>query len=229
MANREAQAGSDSANRSGSPFTVHRSRIPIIAMTANSLPGDRERCLDAGMDEYMAKPVTLDGLRTLLARWLPPEAPAHDASDAHLVSRDAQNTGPASSDVSHNTRHESRAPEGPVFDRDEALARLGNDAVLLQEMARLFLRHYPRTITDLQAALAKPDYEQVARIAHRVKGMVGNFCAWRASGQAAQVEDRGRQQDQEAAVLACRELADELIALARALTAFLQEAVPCKS
>ena len=96
-------------------------------------------------------------------------------------------------------------------------------------MANLYLQHYPQMITELQEALAKPDYDQIARTAHRVKGMVGNFCAWRAAVQAAQLEDRGRQQDQEAAVQACRELADELVALAQALTAFLQEDAPCTS
>jgi CheY-like chemotaxis protein len=57
---REAQAGAR--------------RVPILAMTANAMQGDRERCLQVGMDDYLPKPVTLDALRVALQRWLPPVA-----------------------------------------------------------------------------------------------------------------------------------------------------------
>jgi CheY-like chemotaxis protein len=59
---REAQAGAR--------------RVPILAMTANAMEGDRERCMAAGMDDYLPKPVTLDALRTALQRWLPPTGAA---------------------------------------------------------------------------------------------------------------------------------------------------------
>jgi CheY-like chemotaxis protein len=61
-----------------SPMTTHR--IPIIAMTANALAGDRERCLAAGMDEYLPKPITFEALRSVLRRWLPPESLAETPS-----------------------------------------------------------------------------------------------------------------------------------------------------
>ena len=215
-----------------SSFSIqHLQHIPIIAMTVNCLPGDREQCLAAGMDDYLVKPVTGDALCATLSRWIPSADSARKIREASFVSREAQDAAPASSDASRVTRHEAHAPAPgkSVFNRDEALTRQDGDAALLQKMANLYLQHYPQMITELQEALAKPDYEQIARTAHRVKGMVGNFCAWRAAVQAAQLEDRGRQQDQEAAVQACRELADELVALAQALTAFLQEDVPCTS
>jgi len=50
---------------------VRNRRIPIIAMTANAMPGDRQRCLDAGMDDYLSKPVTRQALEEVLLRWLP--------------------------------------------------------------------------------------------------------------------------------------------------------------
>jgi response regulator RpfG family c-di-GMP phosphodiesterase len=63
-----------------------RSRVPIVAMTANAMLGDRERCLAAGMDDYMAKPISRDVLDELLARWLPSkQEDAQVLDQAHLV------------------------------------------------------------------------------------------------------------------------------------------------
>jgi CheY-like chemotaxis protein len=51
-------------------------RVPILAMTANAMAGDRERCLEAGMDDYLAKPIAILDLKDALLRWLPPPVPA---------------------------------------------------------------------------------------------------------------------------------------------------------
>ena len=50
-------------------------RVPILAMTANAMQGDRERCLEAGMDDYIPKPITIVDLKGALSRWLPPVLP----------------------------------------------------------------------------------------------------------------------------------------------------------
>jgi CheY-like chemotaxis protein len=51
-------------------------RVPILAMTANAMAGDRERCLESGMDDYLAKPIAILDLKNALLRWLPPPVPA---------------------------------------------------------------------------------------------------------------------------------------------------------
>jgi len=203
-------------------------RIPIIAMTANTLPGDRERCLTAGMDDYLAKPITLEALRTVLARWLSP-----DGREGSWVRGDASEE-PGGAAASSATPHPSpMTPHPPraesAFDHAAALARLGGDAALLQTMAQLFLRHSPLLMDELRQALAQRDYETIAELAHKLHGMVEHFCAARTTTLAAQVHETGRHRDPETVVRLCRELGDELLALTQALTTFLQETTLCES
>ncbi len=108
------------------------SHVPIVAMTAHALAGDRERCLRAGMDYYLPKPVRFEALRRVLEELAPagePEAPAPSASGA--------------------------PDEG--FDRGRALARAGGDPAVLAELADLFVEQGQETCAALFAALARGD------------------------------------------------------------------------
>ncbi len=123
---------------------------PIIAMTANASAGDAQRCLQAGMNDYMAKPVSRATLRDALNRWVssPGAASAGDV--------------PAPGSV---------APAGfPVFEREAALERLGGDQELLDAVVRSFVTRLPAAMAELERALQDGDAAPVVRHLHSLLG-----------------------------------------------------------
>jgi HPt (histidine-containing phosphotransfer) domain-containing protein len=152
---------------------------PVIAVTAHAMKGDRERCLAAGMDDYVSKPVRSEDLKAALDRWLQ-KAPI------------LQFKNPPSS--------KTLAPSVPVtmkeaVDMREALARVDGDKELLGEMAALFLEEYPRFLAQIQEAIDKKDPSSLSYAAHTLKGSVGNFAASDAFEAAFALERIGRQGD----------------------------------
>jgi CheY-like chemotaxis protein/HPt (histidine-containing phosphotransfer) domain-containing protein len=129
--------------------------IPIIAMTAHALKGDRERCLDCGMDEYVSKPVRerqlLTALRAVLGEAVteaPPEAP----------------------------QPEAHADE-QVLDWEAALRICAGDRDLLRDIAEAFLEEHPRRLDEIRRAIDTADWELLHRAAHTIKGSMRYFGA----------------------------------------------------
>jgi two-component system, sensor histidine kinase and response regulator len=175
----EATAAIRALERSGS-------HIPIIAMTAHAMKGDRERCLDAGMDEYLTKPLDPRQLCLLVEQM---------ADGVELA---------APSEVD--------APTIP----DEVLARVGGDRELLAEISRLFVDDAPRHLERIRAALDACDGEALRRAAHGLKGAAANFDAEGVVAAARALEEIGsgaRFDQHEAAWLALTFETNRLIAL----------------
>ncbi|MHC5001943.1 MAG: response regulator [Planctomycetota bacterium] len=150
--------------------------VPIIAMTAHALKGDRERCLAAGMSAYVAKPIDPDELFAEIAR---------------LVSREPAAAGELAA-----------APTGgeaAVLDRAVALAGLGGDEQLLGEIVELFRKQRPATLASIRDALAAGDHEGAERHAHMLKGSLGTLGATAARAAAARFEAAARAGNAEAA------------------------------
>ena len=122
--------------------------IPIIAMTAHAMKGDRERCLQAGMDGYISKPVQADELLKLV---------------------EAMGAG-ATGDAANPTESAKDA-----FDRKAALARVDGDESLLADLARLFLEEGPKMLVAIQTAVFEKDAARLERAAHSIKGTVSTF------------------------------------------------------
>ena len=167
--------------------------LPIIAMTAHALKGDRERCLAAGMDGYISKPIQPLELFEVIESVLPPA----------------------------EKREEPRgAKDSPsqAFDLAAALARVDGDAGLLRELAQLFLEDSERLLSAVEQAVAQRDGRSVERAAHTLKGAVGNFAAQGAFAAALRLETMGREGRLAEAAEAFAALQREVAHLKSALT-----------
>jgi PAS domain S-box-containing protein len=169
-------------------------RLPIIAMTAHAMPGDRERCLAQGMDAYLSKPIEPHELYQTLNRL-----------STHAVAV-------ASQTVIGRTSH-------VVFDRAALLTRLEGDAELLDELIGLFLEDCPQRLTSVHDALARGDMEDLAQVAHTLKGAAGNLCAPLVQDAAKHLEAAARQGDVQAASDVFIRLEQEVTRLEAELTA----------
>lgn len=140
-----------------------RPRVPIVALTAHALAGDRERCLAAGMDEYLSKPVRAPEVTATLRRFL----------------GDRSAVAPA-------------APQATdAFDPSALLAALGGDRRLLGELIDVFREQAPLLLGELRAGLSARDPGRVSAAAHRFNGSLGQFGARHAAAAAARLERYG--------------------------------------
>ncbi|TVR91819.1 MAG: response regulator [Spirochaetaceae bacterium] len=148
--------------------------IPIVAMTAHALVGDKERCLEAGMDDYIAKPISPEQVMAVLERYLerstePPPAPAPPPAPRDEIA-------PVETVVEAVPANN----ENPVFDRTSFLARVVNDETLAAEVAGIFIETTPEHIAHLRRSIeADESHSEVRECAHRIKGSAGNISAFR--------------------------------------------------
>ncbi len=126
--------------------------IPIVALTAHAMKGDRERCLRSGFDEYVAKPIRAEQLKAVIELMVRQEPVAQAKAPAPV--------GP---------------PTAREFDRQAALDGLGGDVKLLGEVVGLFLDDCPRLLDEIDRAIRDADGASLKRLAHTVRGVASNF------------------------------------------------------
>jgi CheY-like chemotaxis protein len=141
-------------------------RVPIIAMTAHAIKGDRQRCLDAGMDDYISKPIDSDKLFNAIEALTPAVGNANNAA----------------------------ADSAPV-DIELLMKAFDGDRSFLSEIVEVFLSDYPRLMDDLRRANIEGDCDLLLRSAHSLKGMLRNFQADPAAQAAFEIERKAKAQN----------------------------------
>lgn len=146
-------------------------RLPIVALTAHALTGDRERCLASGMDDYLAKPLDPDVLATTLARWLQPAKPALPPK-----------------------RPPTPTPPGATrpIDEEELLRRCLGKPDLVVRLLQKFVPQAEQDAREIENALARKDGSAAATASHRLKGAALNVSAKRLGELAAAVDQLAR-------------------------------------
>jgi two-component system, sensor histidine kinase and response regulator len=175
--------------------------LPIVGVTAHAMAGYRERCLCAGMDGYVTKPIRVEHLFEELERVTSDQLPAQPASPAPPP-----------------------APAAVAFDHASALERVEGDLELLTDLIGIFLEDLPRQVDALRKAVEDQDPNRIEQEAHRLKGAAASLGATAVSAGAARLEQSGRERNCAAAQSEWIQLEPEIARLESAFRDFHPEA-----
>jgi len=188
--------------------------IPIVALTAHAYTSDRARCVEAGMDEFITKPVDHEALHEAILELLR----AGNEGDPEVAAETAP--GELTDPV-----EPAAEPREPQFDRQEVLDRVDGDLELLEEIAVLFMEACEVWMGELRRGLADSDAAAIQKAAHTLKGSAASFGARPLIETALRVEKIGASLNLAEADSAVRDLESQVSDLVRELRSFIEEKV----
>jgi signal transduction histidine kinase/HPt (histidine-containing phosphotransfer) domain-containing protein len=168
-------------------------RVPIVAMTAQAMKGDRERCLEAGMDDYLSKPVRAAQLYEIIARVVNAHRANQPATDRTRERADERRPGSGAAQERLPAAEDSAARNDGALAWPRAWAAVDGDAVLLSELAGAFLQESEQLLSEIEGAVSHTDARRLHRAAHTIKGGLRMFGADDAYHLACRLEDLGRE------------------------------------
>jgi len=200
--------------RKKSEFPNYKSPIIIVAMTANAMQGDREKCLEAGMDDYIAKPVRPEGVRTIVERWGALAVASEQVAAADLQS------GPASGGP-EPAAPAKPAPETEPVDMERLLDFTDGDPDSLKELVTLYLTQTSEQIQGLGAAARSGSAQEVRRLAHSCAGASATCGMRQLVPMLRELERQGYEEKLTTATRLCQEVSVEFERIRAFLGAYL--------
>ncbi len=186
--------------------------IPIIAMTAHAMQGDREKFLNAGMNDYVSKPVSPQTLADALNKWLPQNIEARKDQIPAKVQVHALG------ESEHRAPTTAGEPAVPVFDEPGMMARLSDDGDLARMLIECFLGDIPKQISALRGYLEAGDASSAVRQAHTIKGASASLGGEALRAVAYEMEKAGKGGDMDAVKARMADLETQFERLKEAMT-----------
>lgn len=198
--------------------TISAGQLPIVAMTANAMVQDKEKCMAAGMQDFVTKPIDPEVLWETLLRVIRPKATRQSATASNVNPLSAS----GSSAIAPIAIDRFVLPTGiPGLDSELGLRRVSGKIALYETILRKYISGQATVVDELRAAVTQQDFELAKRLAHTTKGVSGNIGATEVQGIAAEIEAGLAENVDSVSIL------DKLTVLEAALAPLLQSLAAC--